>query len=98
MIGMAQKAGKLTSGGMGVIKDIRSRKSKLVIIAGDSSDNTKKQFADICKFSGTMMLEFGTKEELGHYIGKGFRAAISIRDKSFADSIIKNLNGGEIND
>ncbi len=95
MLGMAQKAGKLVSGECTVIRDIRGGKAELVIVAKDSSYNTKKQFADICKFRNVKMIEFGTKEELGHSIGKGYRATVSIKDKSFADSIIKKITGGE---
>ena len=38
---MATKAGKLLSGEFSVEKAIKQRKVKLVIVAGDASDNTK---------------------------------------------------------
>ena len=42
MIGLAARAGALCSGEYAVEKAVKSRHGKLVIVAGNASDNTKK--------------------------------------------------------
>lgn len=43
--------------------------------------------------SGNACLEiFATKEELGHWIGKAYRASICILDEGFAKSIVKKIS------
>ena len=37
------------------------------------------------------MYIFGTKEELGHYIGKEFRASLAITDENLAKAVEKKL-------
>ncbi|MGE4282195.1 MAG: L7Ae/L30e/S12e/Gadd45 family ribosomal protein [Clostridia bacterium] len=101
MIGLAQKAGKITSGEESCEKEIRSGKSNLTIIAKDSSDNTKKRFTQMCAYREVQFIEFGTKELLGKYTGKEYRAVLSIKDKNFANLITGLYNqmssGGEYN-
>lgn len=42
LLGLAQKAGKIVSGELAVEKAVRSGKAKLIVVAADGSDNTKK--------------------------------------------------------
>jgi ribosomal protein L7Ae-like RNA K-turn-binding protein len=99
MIGLAQKAGKVVSGEDGSARDIKTGKSMLVVIAKDSSGNTKKQFKNMCVHRNIPFIEFGTKEQLGKFVGKDYRAVLSIRDSGFAKSISvlynEKLSGGE---
>lgn len=44
-LGLAMRAGKVVTGDEIVLKAIRSSEAKLVILAGDASDNTKKSSA-----------------------------------------------------
>lgn len=44
----------------------------------------------MCKYYEVPMEIFATKEELGHWIGKAYRASICILDEGFAKSIVKN--------
>ena len=44
MIGLAQKAGKVASGEFSTEKAVKEHKAYMVIVADDSSDNTKKNF------------------------------------------------------
>lgn len=43
----------------------------------------------MCKYYEVPMEIFATKEELGHWIGKAYRASICILDEGFAKSIVK---------
>ena len=54
LIGLATKAGKTVSGEFSTEKSIKTGKGYLAIVAGDSSDNTKKRFH---KFSAARIIK-----------------------------------------
>lgn len=91
MLGLAMKAGKLSSGEFATGKSVKSGRAKLVIVSEDASDNTKKEFSDMCVFYKVPRYFFGTKEELGRAVGKAMRSSLAITDEGFAESIIKYL-------
>lgn len=91
MLGLAMKAGKVVSGEFSTDKSVKSGKAWLVIVSEDASDNTKKMFSDMCKFYHVPRYFYGTKEELGHAMGKAMRSSLAITDENFAKSIIKHL-------
>jgi ribosomal protein L7Ae-like RNA K-turn-binding protein len=91
-IGFAMKSGKLASGEFSVEKAVKDGKARLVIIAKDSSGNTRKKFTDMCTYYNVPVAVFGEKEYLGHIIGKELRACISVNDAGLADAIIKNIS------
>ncbi len=91
-IGLACKAGRLVSGEYMVEKTIKEGNASLVIVAGDASENTKKNFRDACAYRNVPYLEFSTKEEIGRMTGKDIRACIALTDPGFASAIDKCLN------
>ena len=91
MIGLAMKAGKLTSGEFSTEKAVKSHKAFLVIVAEDASDNTRKMFRNMCDFYRVPMYLYGTKEELGHHIGKQYRASLAVTDQGFSRSLETKL-------
>jgi len=94
MIGLAQRAHQVASGEFATEKAVKTGKAAMVIVAGDSSDNTKKMFSDMCKFYNVPIYIYSDKEELGHAIGKQFRASLAILDEGFKKSIEKHLQAG----
>jgi ribosomal protein L7Ae-like RNA K-turn-binding protein len=58
LIGLSTKAGRLTGGEDAVEKSIKSLKAQLVIVAEDASDNTRKKFMDICKYTPLYQVSF----------------------------------------
>jgi ribosomal protein L7Ae-like RNA K-turn-binding protein len=60
-------------------------------VSEDASDNTKKMFSNMCEFYEVPIFYYGTKEELGHSIGKAMRSSLAITDENFANSLIKHL-------
>ncbi len=92
MLGMATKAGKVVSGEFSTEKAVKSGQAYLVLVAEDASDNTKKNFSDMCNYYDVPMKSFGSKEELGHWVGKAMRASVCILDEGFAKSIQKKIN------
>ena len=49
-IGLATKAGKVVSGEFSVEKAVKDGRATMVLVADDSSDNTKKLFTNMCEF------------------------------------------------
>ncbi len=93
MLGFAQRAGKISSGTQAAEKSIIKDKAKLIIVAMDISDNSIKGIREKCKLKGIPIIQYSTKEYLGHVIGKEFRAVISIDDQNFAKAIIDKWEG-----
>lgn len=95
LIGLAVKAGRCSSGEVMTESETKSGKAKLVIVARDASDNTKKKFRDMCKFYRVPICFYGDKDTLGHAMGKEFRASLAILDEGFADGIQKEIKNRE---
>lgn len=90
-IGLATKAGKLLSGEFMTEKAVKEGKAKLVVVAADASDNTKKMFTNMCTYYKVPIYFFGDKTKLGHAMGKEFRASLVLLDKGLADAVEKQL-------
>ena len=95
LIGLAMKAGRCTSGETMTENETKLGRARLVIVASDASDNTKKKFRDMCEFYKVPICFYGDKDTLGHSMGKEFRASLAILDKGFADGIRKELKNRE---
>ena len=87
MLGLAKRAGRISTGTFICRKDIQSRRSRLVILAKDASENTEKTISDACKYYGVRLIEYSDMETLGHAVGSGDRAVISVNDNNFAKAI-----------
>ncbi len=88
-LGMAQKAGKTASGDVAVKGALKSGKTKLLVVAADCADSTKKELYFLAEQAGVQIVEGGTRAELGWAIGKAPRASIAILDNNFAKMLIK---------
>lgn len=91
LIGLSMKAGKLESGGFSTEKAVKSGNARLVIISREASGNTRKKFADMCAYRKIPCYVFGDKEELGHAMGKEFRATLAITDENLAAALEAQL-------
>ena len=91
LLGLAARARKLASGEFMTEKSVKTGQAALVITAQDASDNTKKNFRDMCTYYHVPFFLFGTKEELGRAIGKELRASLAVNDAGFAEAIKKEL-------
>jgi ribosomal protein L7Ae-like RNA K-turn-binding protein len=100
LLGIATKSRNLVSGEFSTEKAVKEKKAALVIVADDASDNTKKMFTNMCTYYNVPIYFFGDKDDLGHAMGKEFRASLAVFDKGLADAIEKQLkmmqdiNGG----
>lgn len=91
LLGLATKAGKVVSGEFSTEKAIKSGKACLVIVAKDASDNTRKSFSDSCSYYQVPFAIYGTKDELGHGIGKQMRASLAVVDEGLGREIAKKI-------
>jgi len=95
LLGLATRAGKVVSGEFATETAVKAGKACLVIVASDASDNTRKLFTDKCSFYEVPCFVYGTKEELGHAIGKEMRASVGVTDEGFAKQIALKLEALE---
>ena len=84
MLGLANRAGRLIKGEQMVLDAIRSGKARIVLVAEDASDNTKKLFSDKCSYYGVAEYVYGSKSDFGH-------ASMAICDRNFSDAVRKLL-------
>ena len=91
LIGLSMKAGKVESGGFCTEKAVKSGSARLVIISSEASENTRKKFADMCEYRKIPWYVFGEKEELGHAMGKEFRATLAITAENLAAAVKAQL-------
>ena len=96
LLGLARRAGKLSFGTESSQDTIKRKKAKLVIIAKDSSDRTKKNFQILCEKEEIPIRIYGTIEEISKSIGQNNKAVIVIKDENFSNEIVKKIDGGEI--
>lgn len=96
LIGLARRAGKISFGTESSIDTIERRKAKLVIVAQDASDRTKKNFKILCERENVKIRIYGTIDELSKSIGQNNKAVIVIKDENFSNEIVKKIDGGEI--
>lgn len=92
MLGISAKAGKLVSGFDAVVDGIKKNQVKLVILANDISDKTKKEIEFTCEKFKIPLKVFGTIEQNSHAIGKKNRAIIGIADLGLAMQIQKIID------
>lgn len=91
LLGFAAKAGQVVPGDQAVRTKLRHGNVYLILLAEDAS----KEIIDYYKFKGEEMgipvICTGTKLQLGWVIGKSQRAVVGIRDRQFANSILRQV-------
>lgn len=97
-LGLAQKAGKIAAGEFLTEGAIKAGKAKLVLVSEDASNNTKKNFIDCADYYKVPVYVFGTKDEIGHALGKEFRASLAVLEDGFARQIVLLFNELELVD
>ena len=88
-IGLAQKAGKVSSGTMAARSGLLRNRACLLIMSSDISDNTRESLITACKKQKVPWMVLGNKFELGTCVGKAYRVAVTINEQGIADSIIE---------
>lgn len=91
LLGIATKSRNVASGEFSTEKAVKEHRAALVVVAVDASDNTKKMFTNMCTYYNVPIFLFGEKNDLGHAIGKEFRASLAVLDKGLSDAIERQL-------
>ena len=73
LLGLATRARMIVTGEELAIREVQNGKAHLVIVSNDASANTVKKITDKCNFFNVEKHVFGSREELGHAIGKESR-------------------------
>ena len=92
LLGLATKGGRTASGEFMTEKAVKEGRAFLVLVSEEASDNTKKMFTNMCTYYKVPFYFFGTKEELGHSMGKEMRASVAVLDSGLAKALVKQLN------
>lgn len=91
LLGIAEKGGHMASGEFMTEKAVKEGRAFLCIVAEDSSENTKKQFRNMCEYYNVPFCSFSDKDTLGHRIGKEFRASLAVTDEGLARAVRKHF-------
>lgn len=96
LLGFAAKAGKLSFGTHATEFSVSSGKAALVIAAEDISEKSIKELKfKANKENVPVIVTHGIDSEtLSHRVGKKC-GILAVNDKGFADSILKNFEGGK---
>jgi ribosomal protein L7Ae-like RNA K-turn-binding protein len=87
LLGFASKAGKLVAGSAAVENAVKKKRVSLVICATDLSVKTIKNFQCLCGTSDVKFYCYGTRVELGTWIGLPGRGVIGITSRQFAATL-----------
>ncbi len=87
LLGLAQRAGKVQSGEAAAETVIKKNKAKLVIVAKDASENTKRNFTTMAYSRRARLIEAGEKLLLGTALGRSPRSVVVITDDNFANRL-----------
>lgn len=90
LLSMAQRAGRIASGDFAVAKAVQGKNARLLLVAKDASEETKKRYRQMAAGAKIEIFYLGDRELLGHCIGKDFRAAAAVLDAGFANAIAKH--------
>ncbi|WP_342509543.1 YlxQ family RNA-binding protein [Sporosarcina sp. FSL K6-2383] len=101
LLGMAARARMIITGEELVIREVRNGSAHLVIVSEDASKNTMKKLTDKCLYYNVEKHDFGSREDLGHAIGKESRVVLALTDAGFArklSGLLNEFNRGWAND
>lgn len=95
LLGFASKAGKLSYGFDAVHTSLSQKKSKLLLIANDVSQKSRKEvlfFGDKFKTQVIVLDEYDM-QTLSHAVGRKC-GIISVNDDSFSQGLLSAINAG----
>lgn len=96
LIGIAQRAGKVSSGTTAVQHSLSGRRAKLLLISADAAPNSRDSIMSLSRKYKVPCITMGDRYDLGHSLGKSFRVALTINDSGLADAILKAAKSADI--
>jgi len=93
LLGLAYKGRHIETGEHPVSVALRSKKARIVLVACDSAENTKKRLRSWTESNRVPLFELDcTKEELGAAFGKASCSMAAITDAGLALTALKQLD------
>lgn len=93
LLGLAQRAGKLTTGTETVIGKLNKGKIKAVIMASDIQDNTAEKVDRAARKANVPIINLFTADEISKAISKK-RKVLGLTDAGFTKALVKKVNEG----
>ena len=92
LIGLARKAGKVEVGDEPVSIAARTHKARLILLAADAADNTRRRGSGLGQTGNCPALTLPlTKAELGGAVGRESCALLALTDVGLAAAVTKKL-------
>lgn len=92
-LGLANRAGKIISGGSLVTEAIRGKtKPGLVIVAVDTSGSIAEKIVSLACVHGIQTERALMKDDLGSILGKAPRSAVAVRQSGFIPRLVNEIN------
>lgn len=92
LLGLATRGSNTKSGGFQTKEAITYGRAALVILTEDAGPNTIDEIQPACERKGIPLRYYGTKEELGHAMGKELRSCAAVTDPGLAQAILKAID------
>ena len=91
LLGLAHRARRLSLGMTATAKTIRFGETKMLLLAGDLSQNAKSKITSAAAGKRLPVLSISTKDYLGQRLGRKEVGIIGVNDAGFAASIRKAI-------
>lgn len=92
LLGLAQRAGSISSGDFIVEKAVKKREAKLILLASDCAANNEKKYTELATVHNIPLRKIAHKEALGRAIGKEIRVVIAVHDEGFTKALLKEID------
>ena len=96
LLGLAKKAGRISTGHDAVLESLKKKKAKLIILASDSSERLEREMRREVDFAAAQVETIRIAETMAD-IGRALpkkAGVISVNDESFAAGILKVIKEG----
>jgi len=89
LLSMAARARRVISGMTLTVEAVKKGEAKLLLLAKDASEDTKKDVHILAEKNSLNIYEILNKNALGSIIGKEERAVVTVLDEGFSNALQK---------
>ncbi|MBQ4109556.1 MAG: ribosomal L7Ae/L30e/S12e/Gadd45 family protein [Clostridia bacterium] len=92
LFGLAIRARQVRSGAFAAEDTLKAGRAKLIVIADDCAENSKKDFIKLCEKYNVPYIITETKESLARMTGKSETAIAAVTDENFKKGLMNLVN------
>ena len=92
LLSMAARARRIVSGAFVAEEMLKKKQAAYLLLASDASEETKAKFTRMAAQMDVPAAELLTMQQLGHCLGKEYRAVAVLIDRGFADRLSAYLH------